>query len=200
MKTVAITQRVAVDSRNTASAAIAWIKRGPDSCSLRAVAAADAERRRRGARAVRGRGSRRPGADGRQRPLAARRRCAGTRRHRKRAPRRGRVARPAGTRRVPRHADDPAALRRRAAARRGTCHAAAAIAIDGEPTEVNSYHCFGAYDSRPPLDIWAVRRDGVVKAVRHASRRTTGIMWHPERNSPFAADDIALFRNVFEAA
>jgi hypothetical protein len=25
-------------------------------------------------------------------------------------------------------------------------------------------------------------------------------MWHPERNSPFAADDIALFRRVFEAA
>ncbi len=26
----------------------------------------------------------------------------------------------------------------------------------------------------------------------------TGIMWHPERNAPFAARDIALFRDVFE--
>ena len=74
------------------------------------------------------------------------------------------------------------------------------IAIRGKETEVNSYHCFGARETRPPLDVWAVAGDGVIKAVRHASRPTTGIMWHPERNSPFAADDIALFRRVFEAA
>jgi gamma-glutamyl-gamma-aminobutyrate hydrolase PuuD len=74
------------------------------------------------------------------------------------------------------------------------------IAIRGKETEVNSYHCFGARESRPPLEVWAVAGDGVIKAVRHASRPTTGIMWHPERNSPFAADDIALFRRVFEAA
>jgi gamma-glutamyl-gamma-aminobutyrate hydrolase PuuD len=74
------------------------------------------------------------------------------------------------------------------------------IAIRGESAEVNSYHCFGARESRPPLDVWAVAADGVVKAIRHASRPITGIMWHPERNSPFAADDIALFRSVFEAA
>ena len=74
------------------------------------------------------------------------------------------------------------------------------IAIRGKETEVNSYHCFGARETRPPLDVWAVAGDGVIKAIRHASRPTTGIMWHPERNSPFAADDIALFRRVFEAA
>jgi putative glutamine amidotransferase len=74
------------------------------------------------------------------------------------------------------------------------------IAIRGKETEVNSYHCFGARESRPPLEVWAVAGDGVIKAIRHASRPTTGIMWHPERNSPFAADDIALFRSVFEAA
>jgi N5-(cytidine 5'-diphosphoramidyl)-L-glutamine hydrolase len=74
------------------------------------------------------------------------------------------------------------------------------IAIRGKETEVNSYHCFGARESRPPLDVWAVAGDGVIKAIRHASRPTTGIMWHPERNSPFAAHDIALFRSVFEAA
>ena len=74
------------------------------------------------------------------------------------------------------------------------------IAIRGKETEVNSYHCFGARESRPPLEVWAVAGDCVIKAVRHASRPTTGIMWHPERNSPFAADDIALFRRVFEAA
>jgi N5-(cytidine 5'-diphosphoramidyl)-L-glutamine hydrolase len=74
------------------------------------------------------------------------------------------------------------------------------IRIDGEPAEVNSYHRFGALDSRPPLEVWAVAADGVVKAIRHASAPITGIMWHPERNTPFATADVALFRRVFNAA
>jgi gamma-glutamyl-gamma-aminobutyrate hydrolase PuuD len=74
------------------------------------------------------------------------------------------------------------------------------IHIDGEPMEVNSYHRFAARESRPPLDVWAVAADGVVKAIRHTARPTTGIMWHPERNTPFAATDVALFRRIFKAA
>jgi putative glutamine amidotransferase len=73
------------------------------------------------------------------------------------------------------------------------------IRVDGEPAEVNSYHRFAASETRPPLDVWAVAADGVVKAVRHSARPLTGIMWHPERNTPFAAADISLFRRVFEA-
>ncbi|HXY06911.1 MAG TPA: gamma-glutamyl-gamma-aminobutyrate hydrolase family protein, partial [Terriglobales bacterium] len=71
------------------------------------------------------------------------------------------------------------------------------IRIDGEPTEVNSYHRFAAFESRPPLDVWAVADDGVVKAIRHAACSTTGIMWHPERMDPFAAADVELFRRIF---
>jgi N5-(cytidine 5'-diphosphoramidyl)-L-glutamine hydrolase len=71
------------------------------------------------------------------------------------------------------------------------------IRINGEPKEVNSYHHFAAYESRPPLEIWAVAGDGVVKAVRHAIRPITGIMWHPERFAPFSAADLELFRQVF---
>jgi N5-(cytidine 5'-diphosphoramidyl)-L-glutamine hydrolase len=74
------------------------------------------------------------------------------------------------------------------------------IHIDGEPMEVNSYHRFAARESRPPLDVWAVAADGVVKAIRHTARPTTGIMWHPERNTPFAATDVALFRRIFKTA
>jgi len=74
------------------------------------------------------------------------------------------------------------------------------IEIRGKPAEVNSYHCFGARESRPPLESWAVASDGVIKAVRHRSRPITGIMWHPERNTPFAPEDVALFRSVFKAA
>ncbi|MGA2562652.1 MAG: gamma-glutamyl-gamma-aminobutyrate hydrolase family protein [Steroidobacteraceae bacterium] len=71
------------------------------------------------------------------------------------------------------------------------------IRVDDEPMEVNSYHRFGTFESRDPLDVWAIAADGVVKAIRHSARPTTGIMWHPERNTPFTATDVALFRRVF---
>jgi putative glutamine amidotransferase len=74
------------------------------------------------------------------------------------------------------------------------------IRIDNEPMEVNSYHRFAARTSRPPLEVWAVAADGVIKAVRHEERSTTGIMWHPERNTPFSGTDVSLFRRVFKAA
>lgn len=74
------------------------------------------------------------------------------------------------------------------------------IRVAGEPRDVNSYHCFGAFESRPPLEAWAMAADGVVKAVRHASRPVTGIMWHPERCAPFASADVALFRQMFGVA
>lgn len=70
------------------------------------------------------------------------------------------------------------------------------IRIDGKPIEVNSYHRFGAFDSKPPLGTWAVAEDGVVKAIRHSSQPVTGIMWHPERLSPFSVADVGLFRQV----
>jgi gamma-glutamyl-gamma-aminobutyrate hydrolase PuuD len=71
------------------------------------------------------------------------------------------------------------------------------VHIDGERHEVNSYHRFAAFDSRPPLEVWAVADDGVVKAIRHSVEPVTGIMWHPERSAPFSAADVALFRQVF---
>ena len=71
------------------------------------------------------------------------------------------------------------------------------ISIDGELVEVNSYHNFGATETRPPLEVWAVAGDGVVEAVRHPAEHMTGIMWHPERMSPFAPRDIAFFQQYF---
>jgi putative glutamine amidotransferase len=74
------------------------------------------------------------------------------------------------------------------------------IRVDGEPTEVNSYHRFAAFESRAPLTTWAVAQDGAIKAVQHASLPVTGIMWHPERRDRPAAEDVALFRRVFQVA
>ena len=74
------------------------------------------------------------------------------------------------------------------------------IEIEGRESEVNSYHNFGASETRAPLNAWAHARDGIIKAIRHSEQPVTGIMWHPERTTPFAARDIALFRGVFEVA
>ena len=71
------------------------------------------------------------------------------------------------------------------------------IQIEGERKEVNSFHHFAAFDSRPPLEVWAVADDGVVKAIRHSAEPFTGIMWHPERSAPFSPADVVLFRKVF---
>jgi N5-(cytidine 5'-diphosphoramidyl)-L-glutamine hydrolase len=71
------------------------------------------------------------------------------------------------------------------------------VSIEGKPEEVNSYHNFGATETRPPLEAWAIADDGVVKAVRHTDGRMAGIMWHPERLNPLASRDISFFQNFF---
>lgn len=72
------------------------------------------------------------------------------------------------------------------------------VQVDGESREVNSFHCFAAMESRPPLEIWAAAPDGVVEAIRHSSLPIRGIMWHPERCSPFSPIDVTLFRQIFK--
>jgi gamma-glutamyl-gamma-aminobutyrate hydrolase PuuD len=74
------------------------------------------------------------------------------------------------------------------------------ISIDGTRVDVNSYHNFGAMEVHLPLTSWAIADDGVIKAVRHTDHRIIGLMWHPERLDPFAADDVMLFSKFFEAA
>lgn len=71
------------------------------------------------------------------------------------------------------------------------------VLVNGQRREVNSYHNFGARESRSPLDVWAVADDGVIEGVRHSSRPITGIMWHPERQNPFSSADVELFRRIF---
>ncbi len=72
-----------------------------------------------------------------------------------------------------------------------------AVQAGGERLWVNSYHHFGATETRAPLAVWATAPDGVIKAVRHAELPLTGIMWHPERMAPFAPADVALIQRTF---
>lgn len=73
------------------------------------------------------------------------------------------------------------------------------ISMDDRRVEVNSFHNFGAKEVHAPLKTWAIADDGVIEAVKHTNRRMIGVMWHPERLEPFAADDVALFSEFFEA-
>ena len=71
------------------------------------------------------------------------------------------------------------------------------IMIEGMPRLVNSFHRFGSHHSVDGLEAWAVARDGVVKGVRSSDGTLMGIMWHPERQSPFSEWDVRLFAEFF---
>ena len=68
------------------------------------------------------------------------------------------------------------------------------IEVDGRRRRVNSYHRWGSRHCAPPLEVFAVADDGVVKGVWHQRLPIIGIMWHPERYASFDANDIDLFR------
>lgn len=81
-------------------------------------------------------------------------------------------------------------------------HVATRHAITGmrdEGREVNSYHRMAARAVRPPLRAVAYSGD-VVEAVIHHHAPVRGIMWHPERESPFDPRDIGSVRALFHTA
>lgn len=73
----------------------------------------------------------------------------------------------------------------------------AEVIINGKAVRLNSYHEFGTKETVEPLVIWARAVDGVVKGVRHRSADIYGIMWHPERLSPFHNGDMSFIADVF---
>lgn len=62
------------------------------------------------------------------------------------------------------------------------------------PREVNSFHRLGILPEglAANLEATAWAPDGTVEAVQHQRLPWTGIMWHPERESPFAEEDLRL--------
>lgn len=61
----------------------------------------------------------------------------------------------------------------------------------------NSYHRYGARVTTAELAVTAVAEDGVIEAVAHRGLPIRGIMWHPERERPFAASDLRMIRLLF---
>lgn len=79
----------------------------------------------------------------------------------------------------------------------GHVKSAQSIVFQGERIQVNSYHHWGCYQVPEAFTVLAQADDGVIKAVRHTSQTLMGIMWHPERLSPFRPADLSLFRQFF---
>lgn len=73
------------------------------------------------------------------------------------------------------------------------------ITANHEKIAVNSYHTLGTLTCNPPLECWAKSDDGVVKAIKHQQHTLWGIMWHPERLSPFRDQDLQFFQQVFSS-
>lgn len=64
---------------------------------------------------------------------------------------------------------------------------------------VNSYHGWATQACPPGWTALARSPDGALEMMRHATHRWLGIMWHPERERPFAAEDLTLIESWFHA-
>ncbi len=66
------------------------------------------------------------------------------------------------------------------------------------PWTVNSYHdvCLPLDGLAPSLSCLAQAESGDVEAFVHADGGCHGIMWHPEREAPFRAEDLAYMKQV----
>lgn len=65
------------------------------------------------------------------------------------------------------------------------------------PQVVNSFHNWGTTTTAPGWNIRAMADDGVVEAILHQDGQRAGLMWHPERESPFAPRDLHFIQQFF---
>ncbi len=72
--------------------------------------------------------------------------------------------------------------------------------IEKQTLNVNSYHGYGIKRKglAECLDVTAVDKSGFVEGARHRKYSMEGIMWHPERESPYKKFDIKLIKNIFK--
>lgn len=62
--------------------------------------------------------------------------------------------------------------------------------------QVNSFHDFGVPLAGLGDELHILAEvDGYAEAILHRSAKHLGIMWHPERNTPWSQKDIMLFSN-----
>lgn len=69
-----------------------------------------------------------------------------------------------------------------------------------DSTSVNSFHSFGVWRAPTSLVPFCRAEDGSIEGLVHSSLPQYGIMWHPEREQIFEAQDLQFIRAVFEGA
>ena len=62
---------------------------------------------------------------------------------------------------------------------------------------VNSFHNFQLDQLGENLSVAARSDDGTIEAITHNQLPWLGIMWHPERETPFSEDDLGLVTDLF---
>ncbi len=75
-------------------------------------------------------------------------------------------------------------------------HVAVRHALD-DGTDVNSFHDWGTTQTPTGWTATARAPDGTLEAASANAGACAGQMWHPERESPFAARDIQTFAAFF---
>ncbi len=77
----------------------------------------------------------------------------------------------------------------------GTTHA---VAGPNRPERtLRSYHHYGVTAAGPELVALAMAADATIEAFAHRALPIFGLMWHPEREQPAHASDVAFFRSGF---
>lgn len=73
------------------------------------------------------------------------------------------------------------------------------VSAGAQRRDVNSYHNFGICpgDLGAGLIATAFCDDGSIEAMRHPGAPFHGLMWHPEREEPADAMDVALLEEIF---
>jgi len=68
-----------------------------------------------------------------------------------------------------------------------------------ETQEVNSFHNYAIQQENlgQNLQPLAISHDGTVEAFEHQNDDCLGIMWHPERETPFQESDLNLIKTFF---
>jgi gamma-glutamyl-gamma-aminobutyrate hydrolase PuuD len=65
------------------------------------------------------------------------------------------------------------------------------------PIDVNSFHNWSLLECPKDYEVLARSEDGEIEAIRHRKMPWEGWMWHPERETEFAAPDLARIKKLF---
>jgi gamma-glutamyl-gamma-aminobutyrate hydrolase PuuD len=79
-------------------------------------------------------------------------------------------------------------------------HVAVHHAVDGRVgRHVNSYHRWAVTSCGERWEVLGQAQDGSIEFARRRDAPIVGIMWHPEREKTFAAEDLRLVKETFDS-